>query len=508
MAEVAIGDSITAAQYNDLRTRIINLAAKFGVTTTMINTYLGALGNLDAVTAGSTLNNVHYDRIFAVYYWLRVHQLGYADLGLPTSQPSGAEYAEGDPILAGDGYTFDGDGEIEGPRDTTTGYNDILFSLEIAEGQDGVHAVNQFTTPASSATAADVSTTVWGGGTDGDAGTTIGDQQAGDNSRGRISREFSITWSTTANRDRFFLMGGEVIVSVRLANSSGVPYTSSLTQAKRNWWYNHLNVNNPIDFKFSKQIFDALTTSYVQYQLKLDSTNSLYEMNQTKVELKRNAANTQVSMKVTCSDYDRSLKTWPDDPRDEDVNAGVASWVGLKTITAATNPLFNTVGAIPVITNVNNPAWTVSAITDVPPLVSAPAIPSIGPFDSGDTNGVTWTQTFVVPADYWTLQVSGSASKGGATNWTFFGLLRGSPDTAGNLQVEIFEGTVNDTRVYDSGPLVGVSSAAANIPFSALIRKTSAAQQTYTIRFKSYVSSNDAYTRLQMTVAPFFAGFA
>lgn len=507
---VAVGDEITAAHYNDLRTRIIALAGTYGVTTTMINTYLGAEGSFDAVTAGETLNNVHFDKAFAIYYWLRVHQLGSADVGLPTNQPSFTEYNEGDAILAGDGYVYDENGEISGPRDTITGYNDLQLSLEIAEGMAGVHAANQFTNPATSAQAGDVSPTDWGGGTNVEVvGGAPGDQQAGDNARGRISREFSITFSSTANRDRFFNMGGELIFSVRLTNSSGVPYTSPRTQAKRNWWYNHLNVSNPIDFRVDRSIFNVLGTGYTQFVLKLDSTNTLYEMNQTKVELKRNAANTVITAKVTCSDYDRSLKDWPDDPRDENVNAGVASWVSVKTVTAGTNPLFNTVGANPSVTNVTNPTWTVSTITDVPPLVSSPPIPSIGPFNSGDTNGTTWTRTFTIPAENWAVKVRGVASKAGASNWTFFGLLRGSPDIAGTLRIRIFLGSnTSGTELYNSGILTGNSAAAVNINWEATLLKTGAAAQNYTVEFTSYVSSPDATTSTTVIVEPTFAGFA
>lgn len=513
MPAVTTDTTITAADYNDIRTRLLTVCSTYGLDSTLINTYLGSLGNFNAVASGNTIDDNHWDRIFAVLYWLRVHQEGSADPGLPTSQPSGTEYGEGDPIKAGDGYLYDSNGIPIAPNETLPedrGYNDLLAVLEEAEGKAGVHAATQFQSPVTQGTAADTSTTNWGGGTYTFADDeTTGDQRASDNDRGKITREFNVTFPSSATRDRFFAMGGEVYFYVRMTNSNGVPLTSTPSGAKAAWWYNHLNVNNPLDFSLGSSIFSLLTTSYQQFRLKTESSDSLYEVNNTAVELKKNSANTTVTVRITCFDNDRALTEWPDEPVDESVGQRVASWVGLKNITSGTNPLFNTVGCIPSVTNVTE-GWEVGAIAGQPALISSPTVPSTTSISYGlaTANRADVGQTFTVPAENWMLQISGNGAASGNVDTAIFGSIVTDRDYAGDCRWRLYEGTdATGTLVYDTGILFGRTSGGALKTFSGIVLKSGAASKTYYARFTSYVDGNARAGGL-FQVNYFFNGFA
>ena len=64
MAEVTLGQGITAAQYNDLRTRMLAVCADYGLTTAIIESYLGTTWPVK--TAGSTISNTDWDKLFLV----------------------------------------------------------------------------------------------------------------------------------------------------------------------------------------------------------------------------------------------------------------------------------------------------------------------------------------------------------------------------------------------------------------------------------------------------------
>lgn len=499
------GFEATAAQYNDLRSRVLVLCQNIGVTLAFIEVYLGE--TFPAKVAGDKITNQDYDKFFLVLYWLRVHQSGQADVGLPSSADN-AQWNEGDAILAGDGYEFNDDGQAIGPNTTTKGFNDLLEALLEAEGQTTNVASNQLSVlNATSGNSADTSTTDWGGGTNGtNAGGSPGDELAGDNSRGMIERTFDISFTDTTNRDRFFAMGGSATFYVRLTDSNGVPFSSNPGGAKANWWYNHLNVDNPVSFTVSQDIINILTTSYTQIQEKQESDDALYSMNRTRIYLKKNAANTVISVRVRCYDYDRALTSWPNNPNDEDVGQRVATWVSLTRITGATNPLFNTVGANPsIIAN----SWTTNAITDQPSLASAPA-PVVKRFQGAGTAGGGTTKdlgTFTVPAaGNWTVKVVGNIATGGSSNWTFFGLVRGSSNNAGDCDFIVKDGSYTGQTVYSTGLVLPRSSGGRTYPINALFFKTGSTEKTYYVQFTSWVAASGAYANCDVTLTAVYNG--
>lgn len=499
------GFEATASGYNDLRTRVITLCQNIGVTLAFIEVYLGE--SFPAKVAGDTITNQDYDKLFLVIYWLRVHQFGTPDVGLPASADN-SQWNDGDPILAGDGYEFNDDGQAIGPNSTTKGFNDLLEAVLEAEGQQANVAPNQLSvTNASSGSSADTSTPTWGGGTDGSiVDGAAGDELAGDNSRGMIERTFDINFADTTARDRFFAMGGAATFYVRLTDSNGVPYTSNPGGAKANWWYNHLNVDNPISFKVTEDLLSVLSTSYVQVQEKQESDDALYSMNRTRVYLKKNAANTSVSVRVRCYDYDRSVASWPDEPRDEDVGQRVATWVSLTRITGATNPLFNTVGANPSI--VAN-SWTTNAITDQPALAVAPP-PVVQRFQVSSGAGTVTNNlgSITIPAaGNWTIKVEGVMRSGGSSNWSFFGLVRGSSNTAGNCDFIVKDGSYTGSTVFSTGlKLTPLSSGGRSYNVNSLIFKTGSVEKTYFVQFSAYRAASGAYANCDVTLTAVYNG--
>lgn len=481
MSVVESGNTASAAHYNNLRTRVINAASDFGIDLATIEVYLGT--TIPAKTAGETISNEDYDKLFLVVYWLRIHQTGSADVGLP-SQGDNFQWNAGDAILAGDGYEFGTPGvsQPSGPGATSTGNNDLEESIFEAENTIGTHAANQFSlTNSTSGSSADTSTPTWGGGTNpSTGGGGIGDTLAGDNSRGMIQRNFSIDFSSAADRDSFFKLGGEVIFYVRLTNSNGVPFTSNPGGSKANWWYRHLNVDNPISFKCTNTIFNSLTTSYQQIFEKTDSNNALYAMNRTRLLMRKNAANTSIDVRVRCYDYDRSISNWPDAPRDEDVGQRVATYVSLKRISASANPLFNTVGKNPTISAT---AWTTNSISDQPALPVGPD-PFSASFSSAGTNGSTTKNvgTFNVPANRWTITLNGTLTASGSVSGWLLGADRTS---SGNCRIIIRDGSYSGTVVYDTGILLPVSFTVRGTTVNDIIFKTNSNSRTYYVQFES-----------------------
>lgn len=487
MSIVEIGNTATAAQYNDLRTRIINAAAQFGISLATIEVYLGT--SMPAKVAGDAISNEDWDKLYVIVYWLRFHQKGVVDPGLP---PGGDffQWNQGEPILAGDGYEYSvAEGVPVGALETDKGYNDISEAIYEAENTPSTHAANQFTLVGANGTSADTSTPTWGGGTNGStAGGSAGDQLAGDNSRGMIERTFSVTWSSVTARDTFFALGGEATFFVRMTNSNGVPLTSAPSGTKANWWYTHLNVDNPISFILAGNIFDVLTTSYQQFQEKTDSNNALYSMNRTRISLRKNSANTRVDVKVQCFDYDRAITEWPDAPVDEDVGQRVATYVSLKQINASTNPLFNTVGSNP---SISAGSWSTNAITDQPALAVGPD-PFSASFSGAGTAGSTTKNigTFDIPADRWTLSLQSTLS---ASGYSASGLLSSSSASSGNCRIIIRDGSYSGTIVYDTGLQLGISRSNRGTVIYGLILKTAAAAKTYYVQFQSTENGADAF---------------
>ena len=518
MAEVSLGTNITAAQYNDLRTRMINVAATYGITQALIESYLGT--TWPAVTAGSVVNNTHWDKLFLVIYWCRVHQTNAPDVGLP-AVANNAQWNSGEPIYSGDGYEYDANGVPIGPGNgdgsqvgPDKGYNDLEEAVLECENAAYTHAAGQFSSPASSATAADTSTTAWGGGTNAsNLDGSVGLELAGDNSIGQIRREFDITFSNTTVRDRFFALGGSISVYVRMTNSNGVPLTSDPGTAKANWWYNHLNVADPINLEISKQIFDVLTTSYQTFILKSDSDDTTYNMNRTTVEVKKNAGNTTISFRIICADNDRSLKSWPDEPRDENVGQRVSSWVGIKNITGATNPLFNTVGCIPSVSITQN--WVAEQIPGLPPTAVPPTPPSIPAFsvsNKGDLSGYGTTTynvgSFTIPADNWRVVVQGNAYASGNVDTILFGTTVTNRDYGGDCQWIVRAGSTSGTVVYDSGVLFGRSSGYSSKGFLGQFLKSGTGSVTYYVQFRSYEENAAVNTGGVLNALPTFTGYA
>jgi hypothetical protein len=500
------GFEATASGYNDLRSRVLTLCQNIGVTLAFIEVYLGE--TFPAKVAGDTITNQDYDKLFLVLYWLRVHQNGTADIGIPTSADN-SQWNEGDPIIAGDGYEYSDEGQPIGANATTKGFNDVLEAVLEAEGQGDSYATNQLSvTNASSGSSADTSTPTWGGGTnDTNTGGSIGDELAGDNSRGMIERVFDINFADSTARDRFFAMGGAATFYVRLTNSNGVPFSSNPGGAKANWWYNHLNVDNPISFKITKDLLAALTTSYIQVQEKQESDDALYSMNRTRVYLKKNAADTSVSVRVRCYDYDRALTSWPNNPNDEDVGERVATWVSLTRITGATNPLFNTVGANPSIVATD---WTTNAITDQPALATAPP-PVVKTFTGSAPAANTALQdlgTFTVPAaGNWTIKVVGAMTTGGSSNWTFFGLVRGSSNVAGDVDFQVRDGSYSGSTAFSTGlQLSPPSSGRRSYNINSFFFKTGSVEKTYYIRFRGNTSASGAYANCSVTLTAIYNG--
>jgi hypothetical protein len=500
MSVVESGNTASAAHYNNLRTRVINAASDFGIDLATIEVYLGT--TMPAKTAGESISNEDYDKLFLIVYWLRVHQTGSADVGLP-SQANNSQWNAGDAILAGDGYAYGTPGvpTPTGAGATSTGNNDLEESILEAENTIGAHAANQFSlTNSTSGSSADTSTSTWGGGTDDSpAGGGVGDELAGDNSRGMIQRNFSIDFSSAAARESFFKLGGEATFYVRMTNSNGVPLTSNPGGAKANWWYRHLNVDNPISFKCTNSIFSTLSNSYQQIFEKTDSNNSLYAMNRTRLLMRKNAANTSIDVRVRCYDYDRSISSWPDAPRDEDVGRRVATYVSLKRITAGTNPLFNTVGKNPTISGTS---WTTNAITDQPALAVGPD-PFSASFSSEGTPGTTVKNvgTFNVPADRWTITLdSAFTASGFVSGW----LLGSSKGSSGNCRIIIRDGSYSGTIVYDTGILLPLGFSVRGTTETGLIFKTNSNSRTYYVQFESTEAGGQ--TTMSLSVDGYYNG--
>ena len=493
MSIVESGNTASAGHYNDLRTRVINVASSFGIDLATIEVYLGT--TLPAKTAGESISNEDYDKLFLVVYWIRVHQTGSADVGLP-GQANNSQWNTGDAILAGDGYAYGNTPVPSGPGATSTGNNDLEEALFQAENTLATHAANQFSlTSSSGGTSADTSTATWGGGTDDSpAGGSTGDQLAGDNSRGMIQRTFSIDFPSAAARASFFDLGGEVIFYVRMTNSNGIPLTSNPGGTKANWWYRHLNIDNPITFICTNSIFSTLSNSYQQIFEKTDSNNSLYAMNRTRLLMRKNSANTSIDVRVRCYDYDRALTSWPDAPRDEDVGQRVATYVSLKRITAGTNPLFNTVGKTP---SISGTGWTTNAITDQPALAVGPD-PFSASFASQGTAGTTTKNvgTFNVPANRWTITLQSTLSASGFSSSRIFGgSVQGS---SGNCRIRIRDGSYSGTVVYDTGSLLPPAFNIRGTVLNDFIFKTNSDARTYYVQFTSTETGGSAAMTLNV----------
>lgn len=513
MAEVVVGQGITAAAYNDLRTRMLAVCSDYGLTQAIIESYLGT--TWPAKTAGSTISNTDWDKLFLVIYWCRVHQTNAPDVGIPQTADF-AQFTDGTAIQAGDGYEYDVNTGIPsgpGPDGLDRGYNDLEEAVQLCEEFSLTHAPGQFTDGANQATSADTSSTAWGGGVnDSNLDGSPGFELVGDNSLGQIRREFDIVFTNSTTRDRFFAMGGEVTVYARLTNSNGVPFTSDPGGAKANWWYNHLNVANPINLIINKQLFDVLSTSYQSVIQKFDSDDNTYQLNTTVVEMKRNASNNIISVKIVCADNDRSSKQWPDEPRDENVGQRVATWCSIKTIAGATNPLFNTIGSLPSVSITQ--AWVVEAITGQPPPASPPAAP--GPFtfsvsQKGDITGAGTTSytlgTFTIPANYWKVNVNFTTFADGNTTY-IFGIFKDRSYYAGNNRLRIYEGDTSGAVVYDSGSLLGRLTAYTTTSATGTILKSTAGSQLYTAQFTSYEdNAGQCNTGCTVTVTANFNGF-
>lgn len=513
MAEVTLGQGITAAQYNDLRTRMLAVCTDYGLTQAQIESYLGT--TWPAKTAGSSISNTDWDKLFLVIYWCRVHQTNAADVGLPQTADNN-QFTNATPIQAGDGYEYNtttGEPIGPGPDGLDKGYNDLEEAVQLCEEFSLTHAAGQFTDGASQATSADTSSTAWGGGVnDSNLGGSPGFELVGDNSLGQIRREFDITFTNSTARDKFFAMGGEVTMYARLTNAQGVPFTSDPGGAKANWWYNHLNVSNPINFVINKQLFDVLTTSYQSVIQKFDSDDNTYQLNTTKLEMKRNANNNVISVKIVCADNDRSSKQWPDEPRDENVGQRVATWCAIKTIAGATNPLFNTIGTIPSVSITQ--AWVVEAITGQAPPAAPPTAP--GPFtlsvsQKGDITGAGTTSytlgTFTIPANFWKVNINFSTFADGDTTY-IFGIFKDRSYYGGNNRLRIYEGDTSGPVVYDSGIVLGMVTGYTTRNISAQFLKTMTGGQLYTAQF---TSREDAPTRTNtgctVTITANFNGF-
>jgi len=329
----AIGDSITASDYNSVRARINAVTAGY---------YLSNYPGLNTVSEGTLIDDAHFDTLEQAITYLYLHQNG--------TDPGITQNDAGDAILAGDG---DG-GSI------TSGIEDYIAVLDDVEAGTANHAANQFTQTGTAGKA--TSTTTWGGSTswegpetftnnEGNISAGPDDLRVGLNENGRIEITWTINFGTTTKYNGFFELGGNLTFKARLGNSSGTVYTSEPSQAKRAWWYNHLNVANPINYVMDKAVLDAVTTSYVNVINKSDSDDATYNVNNTQLAIRKNSAGTSFDLRLRCNDWDVAEVYWPGTPVDENVNGSVITWVDMKRITASTNAYVNTDGFQPTITN-------------------------------------------------------------------------------------------------------------------------------------------------------------
>jgi hypothetical protein len=318
----AVGDSVTASDYNNIRGRINTVTNGY---------YLPGYPGLNSVNEGDTIDDAHFDTLEQAITYLYLHQNG-TDPGLTQSNA-------GDTILAGDGAG----GTI------TRGYEDYSATLTDVEGGTANHAANQYTQTGTAGRA--ISTTAWGGGAATNEGGAASDPLQSDNAKGRLQITWTLDFGSTSNYNSFFALDCNIVVYARLGNSGGTIYTSDPGEAKRNWWYNHLNVVNPIALVINKAVLDAATTSYVDILTKSDSDDATYNMNRSYIALNRNAAATSFNLRMRFEDLDVAADTWPNLPIDEDVNASVITWCDMKKISSSQNAYVNTDNSQPSITN-------------------------------------------------------------------------------------------------------------------------------------------------------------
>ena len=186
---VNAGDSITAAQYNGLQSRIDQLlgngSADFGYGQAVSSSQVTAV--TDSVTAAQ-MDNIRSDMAKAY-----THQTGNAIplKDIAVGDIIGADQTGTNLTFAGDGsYTFEG-------ADTTGGFNDFLNVMDTLE-------TNRFDIAAGQSTASDIAT---------DSRTSTWN--------GTINMEFTVSFTDADARRHFFNSGGQIRVQSTLTSGSG-----------------------------------------------------------------------------------------------------------------------------------------------------------------------------------------------------------------------------------------------------------------------------------------------
>jgi len=286
---VAVGDIITAAQYNTLQSRIANImgtgSGQDGYGQTLISSSVtpptgAGAGDGDTVEA-AFMQNLYNDMNKAY-----THQTGNDISGILyqviTGNVIGADQTGTDLTYAvGGSYTFSGPNTLGGFND----YESAMTTIESAK----------FAIAGSQQTVADVTsntrTSTW---------------------NGAIDMEFTCTFTDANHRRHFFNSGGEIRITGSLASPSG---------AKELDWNSMLVNSGAIRFGYNYTTASSgtgsaignynLTSTYQQIFTKAGS--GVYAENVYKVEAKQNSTSI-IQFRVTLTDNDAGDRPVPSPP--------------------------------------------------------------------------------------------------------------------------------------------------------------------------------------------------
>jgi len=278
---MAIGDTITAARYNNIQSRLAAIMGEGAGTDGYGQTLASSTVAVSSTVTALNMQNL-YDDMFAA----RVHQTGTAPVTI-------ADMAVGDTI---------GENSSTDPNGSVKGYTDFEGLIPTIESDKFLIHGSQ-----ASVEAAITSTrsTAW---------------------NGTVVHTFTVTFSSESHRRHFFNAGGEIRFSASLIGYSGSKGTD---------WASMLANMGTIKFNYTETTFTGtgtgsaignydLTGSYQQIFIK--SGSGVYVENDYNIQARASAVNA-IEFRVEFRDDDLGDQTGLGPPVDENVTGTLTSTI-------------------------------------------------------------------------------------------------------------------------------------------------------------------------------------